>query len=335
MKLRSFALVGWVVASLCAANSAFAEQKLLVYTSMKESLLGELKSAFARKHPDVHLDYQTGGAGKLMARIAAERDSGAVLADMLWTSEVPDFYQLKAQGLLSPYTPAEIKSVVNPFKDYDGSFTAVRLGTMGIAYNTRFVKEVPKAWQDALKAMFKDAYGVANPALSSTAYMGIAMLVKAFGWSYFEALHANGAKVGKGSGSMAEETAAGDLLASMATDSVVNEKIEKGATLALAYPQEMLVIPSPVAILKGSANVEAARMFIDFLLSGEGQTIIANAGKLPVRPDVVVPERFNLPTPADAMKRAIKVDYQQLMTERDAIVKRFREIMQKEVGEKR
>ena len=36
------------------------------------------------------------------------------MADVLWTSEVPDFYQLQSQGLLEKYVPPEVKNIVNP-----------------------------------------------------------------------------------------------------------------------------------------------------------------------------------------------------------------------------
>lgn len=336
MTVRALVLLGWVVASLCAAPAALAEQqKLLVYTSMKESMIGELRSAFAKRHPDIHLDYQNGGAAKLMARIAAERETGKMLGDVLWTGDVTDFYHLKSQGALFAYTPVEFKSLANPFADHDGSFTAARLATLGLVFNTRFVKDAPKSWQDAYKPTYKDAYGLANPALSGTAYLGVALLLRAFGWSYFEALHANGAKLGKGSAQLVEDTAAGDLLGSLAVDHVVFDKIDKGAALALVYPSELIVIPSPIAILKGAPNNEAAKKYVDFVLSREGQAILANEGMLPVRADVAIPDRYNLPTVADAVKRATKIDYPQLMAEREAIIKRFSEIMQKEVGDKR
>ena len=323
--------------SLCAISTlvgllpfaAAAEQKLFVYTSMKESMIGDLKIAFAKKHADIKLDFQSAGAGKLMAKIAAERESGKIMADVLWTSEVPDFYQLKAQGLLLPYLPTELKQILNPLPDYDGSFTAVRLGTLGIAYNTRLIKEAPKTWTDVQKPAFKGAYGIANPALSGTAYMSVAVLSKAFGWGYFEALRANGAKMGKGSGQVVDDTASGDLLASLAVDYITLDKVDKGATLALVYPPEMLVIPSPIAIFRNSPNAEAAKKFVDFVLSKDGQTIIANEGSLPVRGDVTVPARYKLPMVADAMKRAMKIDYQQIMSEKEATIKKFTDIMQK------
>ena len=210
---------------LGTASSAFAQQKLYVYTSMKESMISEIKTSFAKKHPDIKLDYQSAGAGKLMAKIAAERESGKILADVLWTSEIPDFYQLKSQGLLLPFIPTESKALLNPLPDYDGSFTAVRLGTLGIAYNTRHIKEPPKTWDDIKKPAFKGAFGIANPALSGTAYMSVAVLSKAFGWGYFEALRGNGAKMGKGSGQVVDDTASGDLVASLAVDYITQQRV--------------------------------------------------------------------------------------------------------------
>jgi iron(III) transport system substrate-binding protein len=324
--------------SLCSAAlllgglsfGAFAEEKLYIYTSMKESMVGGLKTAFMKKYPDIKIDFQSAGAGKLMAKIAAERESGKILADVLWTSEVPDFYQLKANGLLLQYTPAEFKSLVNPLPDYDGSFTAARLGTLGVAYNTRLIKEAPKSWNDLKKPEYKGAFGIANPALSGTAYMSVAVLSKAFGWEFFEALRANGAKMGKGSGQVVDDTASGDLVASLAVDYITLDKIDKGATLQLVYPPEMLVVPSPVTIFKNSPNVEAAKKFVDFLLSQEGQSIVVEDGTLPVRADVKLPERFKqLPAVEEAMKRAMPIDYQAIMAEKETTVKKFAEIMQK------
>lgn len=77
--------------------SAAPKEKLMVYTSMKEVLIGEIRDAFVKKHPEVQFDYYSAGAGKIMAKIAAERQSGKLVADVLWTSEIPDFYQLKSQ----------------------------------------------------------------------------------------------------------------------------------------------------------------------------------------------------------------------------------------------
>jgi iron(III) transport system substrate-binding protein len=311
-----------------AAEARTAEQ-LTIYTSMKESLIGTLSKAFKKKHPGINVDYQSAGAGKLMAKIAAERRSGRILADVVWTSEVPDFYSMKKEGLLEQYVSPVAKEIINPLRDFDGSFTPARLGTLGIAYNTRIVKKAPAEWSDIYDPAFEGAFGIANPSLSGTAYMSIALLVNKFGWELIKKVSANRGKIGKGSEQVVDDTASGALLAGLAVDYITYDKIKKGAAIALAYPPEMLVVPSPVAIFKNSPNLETAKKWVDFLLSVEAQTIIAGEGTLPVRSDVVLPDKFNLPDPAEAVNRSIPVDYVEMAANKELLVRKFMNVMQK------
>ena len=118
---RSLVFSGLIVLVLSSPlSNAIAKEKLVVYTSMKEVLIGKLGDAFGRKNPDIDFDYYSAGAGKLMAKIATERQSGKIMADVLWTSEIPDFYQLKSQGVLEKYVSPESKSIVSPVKDPGG-----------------------------------------------------------------------------------------------------------------------------------------------------------------------------------------------------------------------
>lgn len=304
-----------------------AKEKLTVYTSMKEVLIGKLRDAFVKKYPDVDFDYYSAGAGKIMAKIAAERQSGKIVADVLWTSEIPDFYQLKGQGILEKYVSAESKVIVSPVKDPEGYFTPARLGTLGIAYNTKKVTDPPKSWPDMLDKRFKDGFGIANPALSGTACVSVAMIAYNLGWEYIEKLKANGTKMGQGSGQVVDDTASGDLKASIAVDYITVEKVEKGANLGFMYPKEMLVIPSPAAIFKGTPNLKAAQAFVDFLLSKEGQEIIASTGTLPIREDVALLKGHGLVPPKEADRRAMKIDYLKMLNEKEALIQKFTNIM--------
>ncbi|HQJ22953.1 MAG TPA: ABC transporter substrate-binding protein [Rectinema sp.] len=313
------------------ATPIFAQkkEKLMVYTSMKETLIGDLKKEFEKKYPTVSLDYYSAGAGKVMAKIAAERQSGKLSVDIIWTSEVPDFYAMKKEGILQKYESPEAKYIVSPLIDLDYEFTPARLGTLGVTYNTNKIKTPPKEWTDLLSKDYKDGFGIANPALSGTAMVSVAMLVQEFGWDYIQKLRENGAKMGQGSGQVVDDTAAGDLVACIGVDYITIDKIKLGAPLGFAYPRQMLVIPSPVAIFKGTPNLSAAQKFVDFLLSKEGQTIIANNYTLPVRRDVPIVQGVGLVQPDEAVKRSIKIDYIKLMNEKEAIIDKFTTIMQK------
>ncbi len=312
---------------LAGIAPAHAGEKLMLYTSMKESLIGKIRDAFAKKHPEVAFDYYSAGAGKLMAKVAAERQAGKLAVDVLWHSEVPDFYQLKKDGVLEKYVSPEAKTVQSTVKDPDGFFTPARLGTLGIAYNTKKISAAPKAWSDLLTPPFKDGFAVANPALSGTAMMSVAMIVNTFGWDFIQKLRANGAKMGAGSGQVVDDTASGDFKASLAPDYIAIDKIEKGATMGMAFPPEMLVVPSPIAIFKGTPNLKAAQKFVDFLLSKDGQALVAGEGTLPVRADVGVDKKHGLPPADEAVKRAMKVDYLKAMDEKETIIQKFQQIM--------
>lgn len=302
--------------------------KLIVYTSMKESLIKGIVDGFKKANPGIDVDYQSAGAGKLMAKIAAERQSGKILADVIWTSEVPDFYKMKDEGILLKYESPMLKEIVNPFDDYDGSFHAARLGTLGIAINTDKIKEAPTQWSDLMKPEYNGKFGIANPALSGTSYMSVVLLEKQFGWDFFKDIKANGGRIGKGSGQVIDDTASGELSASLAVDYITNAKIEKGAHIKLCYPPEMLVIPSPVAIFKDTAKQDAAKKFVDYLLSKEAQTLVAEQGTIPVREDVKMPEKFNLPAPKEALAKSIKVDYVEAVKTKEDSIKTFSDIMQ-------
>ncbi len=136
--------------------------------------------------------------------------------------------------------------------------------------------------------------------------------------------------MGQGASQVVDDTASGDLKACIGVDYITIERIDKGATLGLAFPKEMLVIPSSVAIMKGTKNLAAARKFVDFLLSKEGQEIIASSGTLSIRSDVQVPAKFGLVAPEEAIRRAMKVDYVQMIQEKEHTIKKFTEIMQGE-----
>lgn len=300
--------------------------KLVIYTSMKESLIGGIVEGFKAKYPEIDVDYQSAGAGKIMAKLDAEKQSGKILADIIWTSEVPDFYQMKNDGMLEIYKPKVFEEILNPFDDYDGSFTAARLGTLGIVINTDKIKNPPTQWSDILGEDYKNSFGIADPALSGTSYMSVALLEKQFGWDYIVKLQQNGAMKSKGSGRVVDDTVDGKLSACLGVDYITANKIDKGAPLKMIYPPELLMVPSPVAIFKNAPHKDNAKKFVDYLLTQEAQQKVADAGTVPVRNDVKIPEKYNLPSSEDALNNGIKVVYTEILPKKDETVQKFSEL---------
>ena len=86
------------------------------------------------------------------------------------------------------------------------------------------------------------------------------------------------------------------------------------------------MVPSPVAILKDGPNKENAKKFVDYLLSQEAQQMIANSGTVPVRRDIQMPEKYNLPAPEVALDTGIKINYTDVMTKKEELVQKFSEL---------
>jgi len=302
---------------------------LVIYTSMKESLINSLVEAFERLYDDISVETKIAGAGTLMADITNEHERGGVRADVIWTSEIPDFYNMKENGLLLQYTPAGAGAIINPLTDSDGYFYPARLGTMGIAYNTDLVTQPPEKWDDLLKQEFKDNFSIADPTTSGTALMSVILLNHEFGQEFFRNLRDNGAFIGRGSSQVIEDVASGELAACLAVDYITFDMMDSGAPIALVYPEEMLVIPSPVAIFEGSYNVDAAKLFVDFLLTEEAQQIIATIGTLPVLDVVPLTDLYRgIPSIADAMKRAIELRDSDMMSVKFDVLANFIAIME-------
>ena len=306
-------------------------QTLTIYTSMKESKMGDIVRAFNAQYPDIRVEHYSAGAGRLMARIAAEREAGQIQVDLLWHSEVPVFYGLAADGMLHHFIPEarannEIICILDEPSPY---FTTARLGALGVIYNTNHIQTPPTVWDDLLDPKWYGGFAIANPSLSGTALISIAMFEQYRGQDFFRALRANGHMVGGGSGQVVDDTAIGEYFGALAVDYIVYDVIDLGATVGMAWPSDgYIVIPSPVAIFRESPNIPAAETFLNFLLSPAGQQIIADNATTPVRPGMYMAERFNLPSVEDMAENAMRLDFVAMTDDRERIINDFMAIMQ-------
>ncbi|MCL2004349.1 MAG: ABC transporter substrate-binding protein [Oscillospiraceae bacterium] len=317
-----------VLCLAACAEKAEQPETLVVYTSMKDTLVTALVDDFTEKHPSITAEVRIDGAGTLMAQIESERQAGKILADIIWTSEIPDFYYMKDEGLLLQYSPTGADDILNPLEGTEGYFIPARLGTMGIAYNTDIIQTPPASWRDLLGPDYSNGFAFANPETSGTALMAVVLLTEAFGEEFFGELRANGAFVGQGSTWVVEAVSSGEIAAGLAVDYITFDKARSGAPIAMVYPQEMIVIPSPVAIFKDSPNTAAAKKFADYLITPEAQQLIESTGTLPVLNGIPNPGEYNIPPVAEAMTRAILVDETDMMTWKDEVIGAFLAIMQ-------
>jgi iron(III) transport system substrate-binding protein len=280
--------------ALLTTPAAAASGKLVLYTSQPNEDAQSTVDAFKQHHPDVEVEWIRDGTTKIMAKLRAEQAAGAPQADVLLIADTLTMESLKQEGLLLAYPDAPTDAYPAGLHDPEGHYFSTKLITTGIVYNNNAPMQ-PTSWHDLTSADAKGLVTMPSPLTSGAAVIHIAALAAnpEFGWPYFEKLAANGVVPQGGNGAAFKAVAQGEKLYGMVIDYLPIREAAKGSPVSFVFPQEgVSAVTEPVAILSTTANEEAAKAFVDFLLSEEGQELAASQGYLAAHPDVAPPPGF-------------------------------------------
>jgi iron(III) transport system substrate-binding protein len=268
--------------------------KLMLYTSVPIDTINSVKAEFKERQPGIELNIFRSGTGTVMGRIYNEIDEGQIQADLIWVADFTVGEELKNRGQLLKYKSPQADNIISFLKDKDDYYYAARLLNMIIAYNTDSEKKIPKSYRDLLNPEYKERIGLADPSYSGAALYTVITLAQSeeFGWDYFVRLYENETQIIKGNASLIQAIADGELDMGITIDFMVRDLKNKNPETPIDYifPEEgVVLVPSPIAITKDCQNLPAAKIFIDFILSKEGQEFLTAQGITPVRQDVTPP----------------------------------------------
>jgi len=322
---RGSVIVLALVLLLSISTGVFAESKVLLYTSVPLELATNFADQFMKANKGIKVEVFRAGSTDVVNKIWAEADAGGIRADVIWLADAASYYAFKDKGLLYPYKSPEAARIPSAIKDPDGYFTGARMINMVIGINTNLVKKgsEPKTWDDLLG--FGSRAAMADPLYSGSNFtVAAAFVQRDKGWSWYEKARKSGIQVLRGNSDVSRGLAAGEFAACMVLDYMIYDLQKSGAPVDFVWPADGAVsIPSPVAIVAGSKNLEASKAFVDFTLSKKGQELLVNDGVIPVRPDVAPPK--GMPA-ADKMKM-MPVPFQWAADNASAIRETFEKIM--------
>jgi iron(III) transport system substrate-binding protein len=302
--------------------------KITLYTSVPQNICDRLQSDFKTRFPGATLAVFRAGSSEVEAKLAAERQAGSIQADLVWVAEPSTYEDFKKQGLLMKFTPAEAKALPAEMKDTDGFYYAGRLINMVVAFNIK-ANPKPASWKDLLKPAYKGKIGFPTPASSGAAEAAVRTLADTagFGWDYFKQFRANGGKQIKNNSVVQEQLSTGELLAGALLDFMMRDAKAKGSPVDYAWPSEGAVfIPSPIAVLQAAKNPEAAKAFVNYLISKAGQESMVKLGNfIPVRADVDGPAG----TPGLTKINRLATDWKQVREKRQDTKDQFEAIFTK------
>lgn len=116
------------------SENAEIKGKVVIYTSMYEDIIDNVKEKLKDEFPNLEVEFFQGGTGTLQSKVAAEMQANKLGADILMVAEPSYSLELKEKGILHAYVS---KNAENLALDYDkeGYWYPVRILNMILAYN--------------------------------------------------------------------------------------------------------------------------------------------------------------------------------------------------------
>lgn len=279
--------IGMLATSATAAN-------LVLYTSQPNEDAQATVDGFMAANPDIKVDWVRDGTPKIMAKLMAEIEAGSPAADLLLIADTVTLERMKQAGQLMAYKSPEAVNYDASLYDADGAYYSTKLITTGIMYNTAATMK-PTSWADLAKPEAKGLVAMPSPLTSGAALIHAQTLagVSSLGWDYYKALQANGAVAAGGNGAVLKSVASGEKAYGVVVDYMPIREKAKGAPVEFVFPTEgVSAVTEPVAILSTTKNAEAAKKFVDYVLSEKGQEGFLKLGYIPARNGMPVPEGF-------------------------------------------
>ncbi len=246
---------------------------------------------FATLYPGVKVDYTDMNSTELYSRFIAEVAAGSGTADLLWSSAMDLQVKLVAEGNAATYASPEIPSLPK-WAVWQNQAFGTTYEPITFVYNKRLLPaaDVPQdhpallALLTAKPDAYKGKITAYDPEKSGVGYLFVNEDVKHFpqAWDLFRAFGKAGIKLYTSAGAMMERVTSGEhTIAYGVFGSYALARSKKVSSLGIITPKDYTLVTSRVAFVSAKAkNPNGARLFLDYLVSKRGQSIIANQADL-------------------------------------------------------
>lgn len=282
-------------ATIAAAKK---EGKVVIYSTTDTAAANLLIKDFQALYPGISVEYNDMNSTEVYNRFISERAAGGGSADVLWSSSMDLQVKLVADGGAMTYASPEIPNLP-AWSVWKNAAYGTTYEPIVIVYNKRLLTgdEIPQSHADMMRVFTTKAdklkgkvttYDIEKSGVGFLLITQDSTYNPAF-WSFVKALGVIGPRFQSSSGTMMERISSGEnLLGYNIFSSYAALRAKKDPTVGIILPKDYALVMSRVMFAsKDAKNPNAAKLWLDYILSKRGQTLIGNQAELgSIRADV-------------------------------------------------
>ena len=277
-------------------DAAKREGKLVVYATTDTKAAEPIIKDFEALYPGIKVEYNDLNSTELYNRFIGEAAAGGGTGDITWSSAMDLQVKLVSDGHALTYKSPEAGKLP-AWADWKNQAYGTTFEPISIVYNKRLLKgnEIPRSHADLVRVLanpkFKGKVVSYDPERSGVGFSYLTQDLKhnkKF-WAMANALGAAKIKVYTSTGAMMEKVSSGEaLLGYNIIGSYAFLKSKKDPSIGYLFPSDYTVVMSRVIFIsKHAKNPNAAKLWLDYILSRRGQQIISDKADLfAIRSDI-------------------------------------------------
>lgn len=269
-------------------DAAKKEGELFWWSTIAQDQSQKVVDEFMKLYPFIKASYWRSGSVGLHNKILLEARAGRSSWDVV-SQTTPEFiFELKQKKLIAPYHSSERRHFSNDLKDKEAYWTGTYALPTGLGFNTQQVKreEVPKSYQDLLSPKWKNR----KISVDDEGHELLVGLEQAWGRSaaidYFKKLAAQEPAIGRGNSQRTQLLAVGEFPLAIAYTHTIEWSKSQGTPVDWVNLEPVVIKFDGIMLGAKAAHPNAAKLFIDFVLSQKGQELLQSFSRVTLRDGV-------------------------------------------------
>ena len=280
-------------ASADLVSAAEAEGTVTWYTTMiVDQAVRPIAAAFMEKYPGIEVQFTRAGSDETALRIVNEGQANRMTGDVF--DGVSTFATLQQANLVDPFVPDAASEYPANLTDPEGYWHALNYYFLTAVYNTDMLsaEEAPKTYADLLDPKWKGAivWPVDATPVGAPGFIGNVLLSmgEEEGMAYLAKLQEQQiTNMAASQRVVLDRVIVGDFpVGLMCFNHHVAISQAEGAPIEWIRMEPVMASGSLIGVTKGAPHPNAARLLVDYILSREGQEVLASTGYLPTHPEV-------------------------------------------------